>query len=96
MDIRIREQIVQRLSSYDGQVASLGQLVADLDAIWSTETWDEGQRKRFRAGCEKLEEVYATATERRPREMAPVDIERATGVLAELSGLLPPGAEAHG
>ncbi|HZS13235.1 MAG TPA: hypothetical protein VFC09_01425 [Candidatus Dormibacteraeota bacterium] len=95
MDSRIREQVTRRISSYDGRVASLGHLVADLDAIWRAETWDEERRKRLRAEWEKLEEIYATATERRPREMTAVDVERVIGVLSKVMDLLPPGAAAH-
>ncbi len=90
MDARVREQVATRIASYDGEVASLRSLVADLDAIWNTEQWNEDQRSRFRAGWERLEEVYATATERRPREMTPIDIERVHGVLIGLIELLPP------
>jgi hypothetical protein len=94
MDPRIRDEILRSISSYDGQVGNLGHLVADLDAIWSTEEWDEQQRKRFRAGWEKLEEVYATATERKPRAMTPVDVERVSGVLVDLPELLPAAHDA--
>jgi hypothetical protein len=66
MDARLRQQIVHEIGAFDATVASLRHLVANLDAVWSTESWDEETRREFRRQWSKLEEVYATAVERNP------------------------------
>lgn len=89
MDPHVREQVVRQIESFDDSVASLGHLVADLDAIWNSETWEDAARRTFRREWAKLEEIYATALDRRPRQLAEIDIERIHEVLREVPTLLP-------
>jgi hypothetical protein len=61
MDSRLREQLVERMTSFDGDTSVLGRLIADLDAIWFREVWSESDRRRFRESWGTLEQIYAGA-----------------------------------
>jgi hypothetical protein len=89
MDAAVRQQLLKRMDGFDGSVAALRRLVNDLDGVWSLETWDEADRRRFRGEWGKLEETYATAIERTPPALNPVDLERVHEALAGLRESLP-------
>ena len=66
MDVEVRRKIVEEIDSFDATVVSLRHLIANLDAVWNSESWEVGARSAFRREWGKLEEVYATAVERQP------------------------------
>lgn len=90
MDRRIRDQLLNRIESYAGDGISLGRLIADLDAVWMTEQWDDTNRLEFRRAWGSLEQIYATAMQREPPSLTPTDISTAKMALAVVREQLPP------
>ncbi len=89
IDARVLDQLVEEIESFDGDVRTLGALIADLDAVWSAHVWEEARRKAFRREWGRLEEIYATAVERRPISLSATDQARIHEVLDRLRSLLP-------
>jgi hypothetical protein len=89
MDVEVRRKIVQEIDSFDATVVSLRHLIANLDAVWNSESWEEGARSAFRREWGKLEEVCATAVERQPARLTEIDEQRIREALSELRTLLP-------
>ena len=90
METELRNALLRRIDAYAGSVHDLGDLVADLDAVWGSEIWTEDSRRReFRRAWGRMEEVYATAVESHPPQLTDLDAQRVQEQLTRLRELLP-------
>jgi hypothetical protein len=86
MDPTVRDQLLERMSSFSGDVRALGLLVADLDAVWHTESWSDLARRDFRREWAVLEEIYSSVLEdnRSLKAAEKADVDAALGELRSI------------
>lgn len=94
MDKRLRDHLIERMSSFGGTLRELGWVIADLDGVWSSESdWPGEQRRAFRREWGALEQIYAGALDREPQHLDEDDQRDIRSTLDMLLTMLPPAAE---
>jgi hypothetical protein len=87
VNAEVRRKLISEMDAFDGSTARLGHLIANLDTVWNTESWEE--KSEFRREWGKLEETYAGALEQQSSRLDEIDDGRVRVVLDRLTGLLP-------
>jgi hypothetical protein len=88
MNHLVHGDLVRRIDEYRGGIPTLRLLIADLEAFALDQEWRRREHDAFRKEWGKLEEVYATAIERNPPSMTPIDTRRVRRSLDEIKTLL--------
>ncbi|HEV2621830.1 MAG TPA: hypothetical protein VGU65_07060 [Frateuria sp.] len=89
MALQAYNLVLGGIASFDGSLQQLGNLIKDLDAMWtSCVDWSEEERREFRSDWGLLEQIYAEALDKESAKLSSQDILDSRATLKKIKSSL--------